>query len=119
MCYNLSGDVMNNITIKQLQECILEIDHTPDAIDQYFQKLVEEVGELSRAMRKDIRLDDNDGIKGTVEEELYDVLYYVICLANMYHIDLEKCAILKEELNKEKYHRPSIFEKSKSITLKK
>lgn len=101
---------MKEITIKNLQECILKIDNTPNAIDKYFQKLVEEVGELSRAMRKDIRLENNEGIKGTVEEELYDVLYYVICLANMYNIDLEKCAILKEELNKEKYNRPSIFE---------
>ncbi len=101
---------MKEITIKNLQECILKIDNTPNAIDKYFQKLVEEVGELSRAMRKDIRLENSDGIKGTVEEELYDVLYYVICLSNMYNVDLEKCAILKEELNKEKYNRPSIFE---------
>ena len=101
---------MKEITIKNLQECILKIDNTPNAIDKYFQKLVEEVGELSRAMRKDIRLENSDGIKGTVEEELYDVLYYIICLSNMYNIDLEKCAILKEELNKEKYNRPSIFE---------
>lgn len=101
---------MKEITIKNLQECILKIDNTPNAIDKYFQKLVEEVGELSRAMRKDIRLENSDGIKGTIEEELYDVLYYVICLSNMYNIDLEKCAILKEELNKEKYNRPSIFE---------
>ena len=101
---------MKEITIKNLQECILKIDNTPNAIDNYFQKLVEEIGELSRAMRKDIRLENSDGIKGTVEEELYDVLYYIICLSNMYNIDLEKCAILKEELNKEKYNRPSIFE---------
>ena len=101
---------MKEITIKNLQECILKIDNTPNAIDKYFQKLVEDVGELSRAMRKDIRLENSNGIKGTIEEELYDVLYYVICLSNMYNIDLEKCAILKEELNKEKYNRPSIFE---------
>ena len=88
---------MKEITIKNLQESILKIDNTPNAIDKYFQKLVEEVGELSRAMRKDIRLENSDSIKGTIEEELYDVLYYVICLSNMYDIDLEKCAILKEE----------------------
>ena len=101
---------MKEITLKNLQESILKIDNTPNAIDKYFQKLVEEVGELSRAMRKDIRLKNSENIKGTIEEELYDVLYYTICLANMYNIDLEKCAILKEELNKNKYNRPSIFE---------
>ena len=101
---------MKEITIKNLQKSILKIDNTKDTIDKYFQKLVEEVGELSRAMRKNIRLKDSDTIKGIIEEELYDVLYYVICLSNMYNIDLEKCAILKENLNKEKYNRPSIFE---------
>ena len=51
---------MKEITIKNLQECILKIDNTPNAIDKYFQKLVEEVGELSRAMRKDIRLENSN-----------------------------------------------------------
>lgn len=49
-------------------------------------------------------------VKDTIEEELYDVLYYVICLANMYEIDLTQCAILKEKLNSEKYNRKSIFD---------
>lgn len=101
---------MNSITIKELQSKILTIDNTPNAIDKYFQKLVEEVGEVSRAMRKNSRLEDTNNIKGTLEEELYDVLYYTICLANMYNIDLENCAILKEKINSQKYNRPSIFE---------
>lgn len=101
---------MKEITIRSLQKGILKIDNTPNAIDKYFEKLVEEVGELSRAMRKNVRLKNSGNIKGTVEEELYDILYYIICISNMYNIDLEKCAILKEELNKEKYNRPSIFE---------
>ena len=35
---------MENITIKKLQDSIFKIDNTPNAIDKYFQKLVEEVG---------------------------------------------------------------------------
>lgn len=101
---------MNKITISALQEAIKKIDHKNNAIDKYFYKLTEEVGELAQSIRKDRRLKDTDSIKGTVEEELYDVLYYVICLANMYDIDLEKCMYLKEELNAEKYNRKSIFE---------
>lgn len=101
---------MNSITIKELQTKILSIDNTPNAIDKYFQKLIEEVGEVSRAMRKNSRLKDTNNIKGTLEEELYDVLYYTICLANMYNIDLENCAILKEKINSQKYNRPSIFD---------
>ena len=101
---------MNSITIKEQQTKILSIDNTPNATDKYFQKLIEEVGELSRAMRKNSRLKDTNNIKGTLEEELYDVLYYTICLANMYNIDLENCAILKEKINSQKYNRPSIFD---------
>lgn len=70
----------------------------------YFLKLIEEVGELSEAIRKDIRLNADNDIKGTVEEELYDVLYYVIALANVYNINLEECTELKEKINKGKYN---------------
>ncbi len=101
---------MNKISIADLQMLIKTIDHKNNCIDKYFYKLSEEVGELAQAIRKDKRLEQSGTIKGTVEEELYDVLYYVICLANMYNIDLEKCMFLKEKLNAEKYGRKSIFE---------
>lgn len=101
---------MNEITLKELQNAIIKIDHKNNAIDKYFYKLTEEVGELAKVIRKDKRLANNDTIKDTIEEELYDVLYYVICLANTYNIDLTQCAILKEKLNSEKYNRKSIFD---------
>lgn len=98
------------ITIRELQKAVNKIDHKNNAIDKYFYKLSEEIGELAKVIRKDKRLKDNDTIKGTVEEELYDVIYYIICLANMYKIDLEECMYLKEQLNAEKYNRESILE---------
>jgi len=101
---------MNEMTLKELQKAIAKIDHKNNAIDKYFYKLTEEVGELAKVIRKDKRLANSETIKDTVEEELYDVLYYVICLANMYEIDLTQCAILKEKLNSEKYNRKSIFD---------
>ncbi len=101
---------MNKISVNDLQKLIDSIDHTNNAIDKYFYKLSEEVGELAQAIRKNRRYKDTGNIKGTIEEELYDVLYYTICLANMYDIDLEECMILKEKINAEKYHRESIFE---------
>lgn len=102
---------MKEVTLRDLQKMIGSIDHKNNAIDKYFYKLTEEVGELAKAIRKDKRLKNSDTIKGTVEEELYDVFYYVICLANMYDISLEECMFLKEELNAEKYDRKSIFDK--------
>jgi len=101
---------MSEITLENLQKAIAKIDHNNNAIDKYFYKLIEEVGELAKVIRKDKRLENSDSIKDTVEEELYDVLYYIICLANMYDIDLTECAILKEKLNSEKYGRKSIFD---------
>ena len=101
---------MNNISISNLQRLVKQIDHKNNSIDKYFYKLSEEVGELAKAIRKDERLENSENIKGTIEEELYDVMYYVVCLANMYDIDLERCAILKEKLNAEKYNRKSIFD---------
>ena len=95
------------ITLRQLQEAIVKIDHKNNSIDKYFYKLSEEVGELAKVIRKNQRLATSESI---IEEELYDVLYYVVCLANMYEIDLSECARLKEELNAKKYGRNSIFD---------
>ena len=44
-----------------------------------------------------------DNIKGTIEEEISDVLYYVAMIANTYDIDLETAFRLKEQLNKKRY----------------
>ena len=93
------------ITLRGLQAYIKGKDHRPDLRQGYFLKLIEEVGELAEVIRKDRRLAESGDIKGTIEEELYDVLYYVAALANVYEIDLERCAQLKEALNDRKYGR--------------
>jgi NTP pyrophosphatase (non-canonical NTP hydrolase) len=67
----------NEISINKLQNFIKSKDFNPDLKQGYFLRLIEEVGELSEAIRKDLRIKDGN-IKGTVEEELYDVLYYVL-----------------------------------------
>jgi NTP pyrophosphatase (non-canonical NTP hydrolase) len=94
----------HNITIKYLQQYIKDKDFKPELKEGYFMKLVEEVGELAEVVRKNQRYRDDcsKAIKGTIEEELYDVLYYVIALANVFNIDLEECFRLKEEINKER-----------------
>lgn len=96
-------NILSDNTIKKLQDFIKSKDYKPDLKQAYFLKLIEEVGELSEAIRKDIRLIDNN-IKGTIEEELYDVLYYILALANVYDINLEECIHLKEKINKKKYN---------------
>ena len=93
-----------NITIRRLQQYIKAKDFKPELKEGYFMKLVEEIGELAEVIRKNQRYigDDNKTIRGTIEEELYDVLYYVIALANVFNVDLETCCKLKEEINRER-----------------
>lgn len=98
------------ITISYLQEYIKSKDFQPELKEKYFMKLAEEVGELSRAMRKDLRPETEGAIKGTVEEELWDVIYYILAIANIYEIDLEKVIPIKERINNEKYGNTIKFE---------
>lgn len=100
----------SDLTIKKLQECIKNIDHKNNSNEKYMLKLMEEVGELAEVIRKNKRMEKDKTIKGTMEEELQDVLYYVVCLANINNIDLQECIELKEKLNCEKYNRKNMFE---------
>jgi NTP pyrophosphatase (non-canonical NTP hydrolase) len=100
-----AGVLAADITLKELQKYIRKTDHNPERLQHYFYKLIEETGELSEVMRKNRRLKDTGMIKGTIEEELYDVLYYVAALANVYDIDLQQCFELKEEINRVKWNK--------------
>ena len=78
----------------------------PEQSEHYFLKLIEEVGELSESIRKGKSGQPTlDELKGSIAEELYDVLYYVCALANIHGVNLEKTHELKEVLNKVKYNR--------------
>ena len=101
------------ITIKYLQEYIKEKDYQPELKKDYFLKLSEEVGELSRAIRKNMRPVEEKQVKETVEEELWDVIYYTLAIANCYDIDLEKIIPKKELLNNEKYNTGIEFNPAK------
>ena len=56
-----------------------------------FSALVEEVGELAEVFRK-IALGKEDYLE-KLEEELGDTFFALICIANVYRIDLEKALI--------------------------
>ena len=96
------------ISIKYLQSYIKAKDYHPELEKDYFLKLAEEVGELSRAMRKGLKASDDSNIEGTLDEELWDVIYYVLAIANLYDIDLEQVIKAKEDLNQRRY--PSAVE---------
>ncbi len=100
---------MKEITIEYLQQYIKAKDHNPEHIAHYFFKLSEEVGELSTAMRKNLRKSTPDGIKNTIDEELWDVIYYAIAIANCYGIDLSEAIVQKEAINNVKYQTDMTF----------
>jgi len=102
---------VSDMTIQELQKYIRVKDHHPELKLSYLQKLVEEVGELARAMRKDVRYGETQTIKGSLEEELYDVLYYVVALSNTYEVDLETVMRLKEPISCAKYGQKGSLER--------
>lgn len=99
-----------NTTIKYLQTYIREKDCNAELRMQYFLKLSEEVGELASAMRKGSKASDLSCIKGTIDEELWDVIYYALAIANVYDIDMEEVIRVKAELVEKKYPSSAKFE---------
>lgn len=98
------------ITIRYLQDYIRSKDYHPDLAREYYMCLAEETGELARAMRKNLRPREPGQIKGTIEEELWDVIYYALAIANLYGIDLEEIIPRKEAINNAKHNNDSIFD---------
>ena len=94
-------------TVAYLQSYVAD-KPTMGGADHYMLKLMEEVGELAKAVGKDRRR--TDGVKVTIDEELWDVIYYCVRLANYYGVDLEKTIRDKEEINKAKYGFDADFE---------
>ena len=102
------------ITIKYLQNYIKSKDYDPELKNQYFLKLAEEVGELAKAIHKDLPANNSGDIKGTIDEEIWDVIYYTLAIANCYDIDVERVIPKKEAINNKKYNNNRIvFEENR------
>ena len=99
-----------DITVKYLQNYIKQNDFNPDRKMDYFLKLVEEVGEVSEAIFHGKFRQPGQPIKGTLDEELWDVMYFVLCLANLYGVDMEAAIQEKEQLNNLRWHDKHPFE---------
>lgn len=99
-----------NTTVKYLQSYLKQKDFVPGKEMNYFLKLVEEVGEVSEAIFHGKFRKPGQPIKGTLDEELWDVMYFVLCLANLYGIDMEEAIREKEQLNNLRFHDEHPFQ---------
>ncbi|MFV0626320.1 MAG: MazG nucleotide pyrophosphohydrolase domain-containing protein [Alphaproteobacteria bacterium] len=96
-----------NPTLKDLQEYItaMKIErgfNTTDKVMECFY-LMEEVGELVKAVRKNLKnmqIDANKTYDTSVGEEVADVLIFLLNIANLHGIDVEQAFRDKEEINK-------------------
>ena len=101
------------ITIRYLQQYLkkkrdISTDCSSEAI---YIKLVEEVGELARAVIRGGRhATGEEDIKNTLEEEVFDVLYYLLAFANANQIDLETWIPIKETFNNRRYPSGMAFD---------
>jgi len=93
-----------DLTIKDLQNHIRNVDFHPDKKHEVVLKLFEEVGELSVEMRKEHQAGLTQKRKQAIKYELYDVLHYVTHIANIYGIDLEEAIIEKDKINEARYN---------------
>ena len=93
------------MTVKELQAYIKTIDHKPDLKMQVMLKLVEEVGELSVEIRKELSQGLTEDLKKNIKHELYDIIHFVNHIANIYDIDLVEAIQEKDEINKVRYDR--------------
>lgn len=98
------------ISIAYLQSYIKSKDYSPELVKDYFLKLAEETGELAQAMRKGLRPGPDGNILETIDEELWDVVYYALAIANCYDIDLESVIQKKVAFNCARYPSPVPFE---------
>ena len=98
------------ISVAYLQSYIKSKDHHPELAKDYFLKLAEETGELARAMHKGLRPRSSEEFRGTVDEELWDVIYFALAIANCYGIDMESVIPQKEAFNNSRYPGPAPFE---------
>lgn len=78
------------ISIKEFQDAIMRAYYDRDSkrgLDRTFMWFIEEVGELARAIK--------NGERNNLEEEIADVFAWLVSLANLLNVDLERAVLGK------------------------
>ncbi len=93
--------------IKKLQADLrLHTVNIPQTEKAMMERIAEEFEELKEAIeeKKSHFSIENREIKDTIEEEMYDVFYFILQLANLYGVDFEDVISAKYEHNQSKYN---------------
>jgi len=83
-----------------IRDLVVERGFDTETVPEVMLLLIEEVGELAKAIRKShgMKTDDNSQ-KHTIEEELADVFWLLIDVCNRLDVDLEQAFRAKERVN--------------------
>lgn len=86
-----------------MSRLIVERGFDTETVPEVFTLLVEEVGELAKAIRKyNGQKVDKNSKHHDIEEELADVFWLLIDLSNRLNVDLEKAFAAKETKNQKR-----------------
>lgn len=98
-------------TLRQYQglikKLVKERGYDDETVSEVFLLLVEEVGELGKAIRKNTGMRVSDHSKShAVADELADVFWLVVDLSNRLDIDLDQAFEQKELANQKRKYKP-------------
>lgn len=93
------------LNFQQAQEQIDQwVKRHPDGYfpkDKLFEKLTEEAGEIKLALDEYLTTPTTENLQA-LEIEVGDELFALICITNVYGLDLERCFALMMEKNKQR-----------------
>jgi NTP pyrophosphatase (non-canonical NTP hydrolase) len=101
-----------SLTLAQYKDLVAKLvkerGYDDETVSEVFLLLVEEVGELGKAIRKNTGMRISDHSKDhAVADELADVFWLVVDLANRLDIDLDKAFEQKELANQKRKYKPA------------
>ena len=98
---------MRDLTIRQLEEYLLDHYQQSRTEEGLFIKLVEEVGEVAEVLNG--RSGRKEGVQDS-NEELADIIHYTVAIAAINHIDLTKTIFEKDKKAASKYQHEQDLE---------
>ena len=100
------------ITIEELESYLSRLYSGRVTDQSLFMKLIEEIGEVAEILNKlaGRKQADSDDLKEQLGTELADVIHYVVAIAAVNHLDINKIILDKDKKASVKYHHDTNME---------